>query len=63
MRDTATGLSSASLYVMTPAQIRRHQIAQGNEPCFGTDHRFHCQSYSCPLRRRCCVKRVAEWKR
>ena len=39
-------------------RILRMQIHQQQEPCFGTDARYLCQRYDCPVRSECLTLRA-----
>lgn len=45
-----------------PALVRMEQTARGEEACFMTEKRIHCQDTVCTLRARC-RRLVAVWKR
>lgn len=40
--------------------ILRAQIARGEKPCFGTEHRHVCEQYACRFRQECLAMR-AHW--
>ena len=50
-------------YMLSGAEIRRLQLANGDTPCFGTDERHQCDASDCPLARRCRGGLVADWRR
>jgi hypothetical protein len=50
-------------YLLSGAEIRRLQVANGETPCFGTDARYDCRRDDCRLSRRCLGGLVADWKR
>ncbi|MFW5452985.1 hypothetical protein [Thioalkalivibrio sulfidiphilus] len=50
-------------YLMSGAEIRRLQVANGDTPCFGTEARYQCRRDDCQLSRRCLGGLVAHWKR
>lgn len=47
---------------LNPTHIRRLQVQNGGEPCFGTERRRRCEDTGCAWRSRCMGLRAA-WMR
>ncbi len=45
-----------------PSAIRKQQVLDGHEPCFGTEQRYNCAETECPWRKPCQRLRAA-WLR